>query len=122
MEWIKYILAIISGLAAAIPLVVKLIDYVQKTAKEKNWSEIVRLTISYMTVAEEKFSDGALRKEWVLSMIQTSAQNINYTLDDEALSKISVMIDTICAASKIINSKNGKNIDDIDIEELEVNM
>lgn len=122
MEWLKYILAIISGLAAAIPLVVKLIDYVQKTAKEKNWSEIVRLTINYMAVAEEKFLDGALRKEWVLSMVQTSAQNINYTLDDEALSKISAMIDAICAAAKIINTKNEKNIDDIDIEELEVSI
>lgn len=104
MEWMKYIVAIFSGLAAAIPLVIKLVEYVQKAAKEKNWSEIVRLTINYMTVAENKFSNGATRKEWVMSMVQISAQSIEYNLDETALIKISEMIDSICDAAKIINT------------------
>ena len=45
--------------------------------------------------AEEKFSDGATRKEWVMAMIRTSAANINYDLDDAALAKISALIDDI---------------------------
>ena len=36
MEWINYAVSILSGLAIAIPLVVKLIEYVKKAVKEKN--------------------------------------------------------------------------------------
>ena len=36
-------------------------------------------------------------------MIRTSAANINYDLDDTALAKISILIDDICAASKVLN-------------------
>lgn len=105
MDVLQIVIAIISGLAVAIPLVIKLVEYVQKATREKNWSEIVRLTINYMTVAEEKFSDGATRKEWVMTMVETSAQSINYDLDEAALLKISDMIDSICEAAKIINTK-----------------
>ena len=35
MEWSEFIVSILAGLAAAIPLVVKLVEYVQKAVKEK---------------------------------------------------------------------------------------
>ncbi len=100
---VQIIVAILSGLVTAIPLVVKLVQYVSASDKEKNWNELVKLAIGYMTTAETKFTDGATRKEWVMGMIEASAKNINYDLDDVALQKISDMIDRICAASKTIN-------------------
>lgn len=104
-DWVKMICEIMSGLVVLIPLMVKLIEYVKTATKEKNWNELMRLTIEYMKTAEEKFSDGATRKEWVLGMIRTSAASINYDLDDAALAKISDLIDSICDASKVINKE-----------------
>jgi hypothetical protein len=102
-NWVNIVVSILSGLAVCIPLVYKLVVYVTAATKEKNWDELIKLTIGYMTTAETKFTDGATRKEWVMGMIEASAKNINYDLDDVALQKISDMIDRICAASKTIN-------------------
>lgn len=107
MDWINIVIAVLSGLATAIPLVIKLVEYVKKAIKEKNWNEIVKLTMSYMKTAETKFTDGATRKEWVISMVKTSASGIEYDLDETAIAKISDMIDSICEAAKIINSSSG---------------
>lgn len=104
-DWVEIVVSILAGLATVIPVVVKLIEYVQKSVKEKNWNELMRITIDYMKTAEQKFSDGATRKEWVLSMVKTSAMTINYDLDDAALAKISEMIDSICDAADIINAE-----------------
>ena len=38
-------------------------------------------------------------------MVQTSAATINYDLDEISLAKISDLIDSICAAADIINSR-----------------
>jgi len=102
-NWVQIVVAILTGLATAIPLVIKLVQYVSVSVKEKNWNELVKLAIGYMTTAETKFTDGATRKEWVMAMIESSAKSTNYPLDDAALQKISDMIDSICAASKTIN-------------------
>lgn len=104
MEWFQWILAIISGLVITIPLVIKLIEYVQKAVKERNWTVIVRLALEYMTKAEKMFTDGAEKKEWVMAMIKSTAQNITYNLDDDALQRVSAMIDSICEAAKTINT------------------
>lgn len=104
-DWVKMICEIMSGLVVLIPLMVKLIEYVKTATKEKNWNELMRLVIEYMKAAEEKFTDGATRKEWVLAMIRTSAASINYDLDDAAIAKISDLIDSICDASKVINKE-----------------
>ena len=37
-EWVSLIVSILTGLAAAIPLAVQLVKYVQKAVKEKNWN------------------------------------------------------------------------------------
>ena len=41
MEWVEFALSIVAGLAAAIPLVIKLVEYVQKAIKEKNWGTML---------------------------------------------------------------------------------
>lgn len=105
MDWAKFIVDVLAGLAVLIPLVLNLIKYVQQATKEKNWNALMKLAIDYMTKAERKFATGAERKEWVMSMVQQSAISINYTLDEAALAKISELIDDICTASKTLNKR-----------------
>ena len=101
MEYLDIILSIVAGLAAAIPLVIKLVQYVQKAIKEKNWGQLLDLVMSLMEEAEEKFADGATRKEWVMAMVQASAESINYDID---LAAISELIDSLCDLTKKVNA------------------
>lgn len=100
MEWLKLIISILAGLAAAIPLVIKLIEYVQKAIKEKNWGIVLNMVINYMEIAESKFETGAERKEWVLAMVEASAKTVNYDID---LAIISNLIDNLCSMAKVVN-------------------
>ena len=97
---VSLIVALLSGLATCIPLAYKLVQYVKKATQEKNWNALLGLVINLMEQAEKKFTDGATRKEWVMAMVQTSAEYINYPIDDVALGKL---IDTLCDMSKIVN-------------------
>lgn len=99
-ELLKYIIPILSGIATAIPLVIKLIEYVQKAIKEKNWNQVLTLVINLMKVAEDKFQTGAERKAWVIGMVQASADTINYDIDLEQIDKL---IDDLCGMSKVVN-------------------
>lgn len=100
MDWLEFTVAILSGLAAAIPLIVQLIKYVKQAIKEKNWAQVLNRVIDLMETAESKFAEGAERKEWVLAMLKASADSINYDIDYDAISK---MIDTLCDMSNVIN-------------------
>ena len=100
-DWVDLIVAVLAGLATAIPLAVKLVQYVQQAAKERNWSALLNLVIDLMEEAEKKFDDGATRKDWVMAMVKTSAEYINYPVDTEALS---AMIDALCDMSKVVNN------------------
>lgn len=97
---IPLIVALLSGLATCIPLAYKLVQYVKKATQEKNWNALLGLVINLMEQAEKKFTDGATRKEWVMAMVQTSAEYINYPIDSVSLGKL---IDTLCDMSKIVN-------------------
>lgn len=101
MEWTKYIVSILSGLAATIPLVIQLVKYVKQTIKEKNWNQMLKMVMGYMEAAEKKFESGAERKEWVLAMVKASADTINYDIDMEAVSEL---IDSLCSMSKVVNA------------------
>ena len=101
MDWVEIIIAILSGLAACIPLVIKLVQYVEKAIKEKNWSALLELIMSYMEEAEQKFEDGATRKEWVMAMIVNSADQLNYDIDLDA---VSAMIDRLCDMANVVNA------------------
>lgn len=99
---VSVIVAILSGLATCIPLAIKLVQYVKKAAQEKNWNNLLGLVMKLMEQAEKKFTDGATRKEWVMAMVQTSAEYINYPVDVQALSDL---IDSLCSLTKNINVK-----------------
>lgn len=101
MEYTDLIIAIIASLATAIPLVIKLVEYVKKSVQEKNWGQLVSLVIDLMEEAETKFEDGATRKEWVMAMAKAAADSINYEIDEDSLSK---MIDALCDMSKVVNA------------------
>lgn len=100
MEWVKWIVAILSGLTTAIPLTIQLVRYVKKAVQEKNWPEIVRIVTGYMERAEKMFENGADRKEWVLAMVKASSELVEYDLD---MNKISELIDSLCDMSKVVN-------------------
>lgn len=101
MDWLEIVVAILSGLAACIPLVIKLVQYVEKAIKEKNWAVLLELVMSYMEQAEQKFEDGATRKEWVMAMIVNSAEQVNYNIDMEVVSEL---IDRLCDMSNVVNA------------------
>lgn len=101
MEILKYIVSIVSGLVAAIPLVVQLSKYVKLAVKERNWGVVLRKVVKLMETAESEFKDGAERKEWVLAMLKASADGINYDIDYDAIAE---MIDSLCDMSKVVNT------------------
>jgi len=100
-NWVQLAVAILSGLATAIPLVIQLVKYVQKAIQEKNWTKVIDIVIGYMQRAETMFEKGADRKEWVMAMVKASADTIEYEID---MNKISELIDSLCDMSKVVNS------------------
>lgn len=101
MEMLNYIPGIVTGLAAAIPLVVALINYVRKAINEKNWSRVMKLVVTEMATAETMFETGAERKEYVTKMVMATAAEIGYDID---MAVIGNMIDDMCAMSKVVNT------------------
>ena len=101
MKWYEILVNILSGIVVAIPLVVKLVEYVQKAMREKNWSKLLTLVMQFMAEAEEKFDNGADRRAWVLDMIAASADVVDYDIDLEEVGKL---IDSLCAMSKKVNA------------------
>lgn len=106
-EWGRLIIAVLSGLATAIPLVIQLVKYVQKAIQEKNWPEVVKLVSGYMERAETMFNNGADRKEWVMAMVKASADSIRYNID---MDEISRLIDSLCDMSKVVNGETAKEV------------
>ena len=97
---LQAIVEILPGLVASIVLVIKLIQYVQKYVKEKNWPDMLDFLMSLMETAEDKFEDGADRKQWVMAMMKAAADQLNYNLDMDVISE---MIDRMCALTKVVN-------------------
>ena len=103
--WLDIIIGVLSGLSIAIPLVVTLYKTIKNLIQEKKWNELVKMTLGFMTEVEKKYTDGADKKALVLAMVQKGATQIGYSLDAESETKISNLIDSICDAAKIINTK-----------------
>lgn len=101
MDWLDIVVSILSGLAVTIPLVIKLVEYVRKAIKEKNWEALLTLVTNLIKEAEGKFDNGQERREWVLMMVKASADTINYDVDLEQVGKL---IDDLCAMSKVVNA------------------
>ena len=102
MEILELLIEILAGLAIVIPLVVKLIEYVRKSALERNWTNLIQLVMSLMAAAEEKFDNGADRKQWVIAMVQASANAINYPISDKELGDL---IDDLVKLTNKVNIK-----------------
>lgn len=98
---VSLIVAVLTGLASCIPLAVKLVQYIQKAVQEKNWGALLGLVVDLMEEAETKFDEGATRKEWVMAMVQTSAEYIAYPIDTAALSDL---IDALCDMTNVVNA------------------
>ena len=107
--WIQIAISILSGIAVAIPLIIKLVNVVKDATRSKNWNLLIKMTMDYMTEAEKNIASGAERKQWVMSMAIASAANINYTMTDDDVKKIEDLIDAICDASKILNNSANKD-------------
>ena len=109
IDWLNYIVSILSGIAAAIPLVFYLIQYVKEAVKQRNWQLVLNWVIDLMQAAETKFESGADRKEWVLTMLKANADCVNYDIDYNAIAD---MIDSLCSMSKAINGAKPAQTDD----------
>ena len=101
-NWVELIVAVLSGLVVCIPLVVKLVEYIQAATKEKNWSSLMQLVLKLMVEAEKNYSTGAERKEYVIDTIKSMESTLNYDFDENV---VSAMVDAIVAASKVINAE-----------------
>jgi hypothetical protein len=109
-ELIRFITTILAGLATSIPLIINLVKYVQKSIKERNWTDLLNMILELMETAESKFSDGAERKEWLLAMVKASADSINYDID---MDEVDTLVDSLCAMSKVVNAPASEDTDDV---------
>lgn len=100
MDILKLVIEILVGLTIVIPLVVKLVEYVKKSVMEKNWSNLIHLLMNLMATAEEKFDNGADRKQWVIAMVQASANTINYPITEKELGDL---IDSLVELTNKVN-------------------
>lgn len=100
MEWYEIIISILSGIAACIPLVISLINFIKKAAKEKNWSKLIVIVTNFMAEAENLYPDGASKKEYVINSAMAIAKTIDYPIDREMLGEL---IDSLVELSKKVN-------------------
>lgn len=104
MTWWQLVLQLLITAVAVIPLVVEVVKYVKENAKERNWSNIVKLIFDLCVQAEEEIMDGAGRKEWVMDMLNSLASSVGYDLsDEEMVAKVNDLIDSFITATKYIN-------------------
>ena len=101
MDIVNLIVAIVSGVATCIPLIIQLVKYIKEAAKSKNWSALMALVLQFMTDAEKLFATGEERKTYVLSKIKDMEKMLNCDVDE---SVVASMIDSIVDASKTINA------------------
>ena len=104
MEWLELIIAILSGIAACIPLVIKLVDYIKALAKEKNWGKLVVIVSGFIAEAETLFPDGASRRDYVINSVLAISKTIDYPIDKEMLGEL--IYNLVTLSNKInINKK-----------------
>lgn len=99
---ITIVFNVILAIGIATPLVIALVKYVRQSIQEKNWNNLVKLVLELISTAEEKFETGAERKEWVISMVRTVENQINFDIDEETLSNL---IDDLVNLTKKVNIK-----------------
>jgi uncharacterized membrane protein len=100
--WVEIIVALLTGLVAAIPLVIKLVQVIKDSVRAKNWTPLMQLILKLMAEAEENYSTGEEKKAYVLDSVKALESSLNYDVDMDA---ISAMVDAIIDATKKINIK-----------------
>ena len=100
--WVEIIVALLTGLVAAIPLVIKLVQVIKDSVKAKNWTPLMQLMLKLMAEAEDNYSTGAEKKAYVIDSIKALESSLNYDVDIDA---VSAMVDAIIEATKRINVK-----------------
>lgn len=103
---INIIVHILSGLVVCIPLIIKLIDVTKEAIQNRNWYVLISLLSTFMIEAEEMYTEGKSKKEYVMKMIKQSAPKLNYNLTDDDCLKIDSMIDELVSMSKHVNMVN----------------
>lgn len=102
-NYIQLIVLVFAALAVLIPLGVKLYRTSRELVREKNWPRLVTALSKYMEEAERLFEEGADRKVWVLSMIQSTAEQLDYTLTEADMKNLGDLIDTLIEMTKVVN-------------------
>ena len=97
---LNIVVQILTTLVTLIPMLVALIKYVRMAIKEKNWNNLLSLILSLCATAEQQYSEGAEKKRWVMSMVKSSLDSINYEIDDETLS---ALIDSLIDLTTKVN-------------------
>lgn len=100
--WIEIIVALLTGLATTIPLVIKLVRVVKDAVKAKNWAPLMQLVLRLMAEAEDNYATGTEKKAYVIDSIKAIEGSLNYDVDMDA---VDAMIDAIIIATKKINTK-----------------
>lgn len=100
--WVEIVVALLTGLVAAIPLVIKLVQVIKDSVKAKNWTPLMQLLLKLMAEAEDNYSTGAEKKAYVIDSIKALESSLNYDVDMDA---IDAMVDAIIVATKKINTK-----------------
>ena len=99
--WVQIIIPIFTGLVACIPLAIKLVEWIQKAVKEKNWTSLMQLVLRLMSEAEANYKTGAERKEYVMDSIEAIKGTLNYDVDMKVVDEL---IESIILATKTINT------------------
>lgn len=97
---VQIICAILTGMATAIPLAIKLAEYVKKAVRERSWRGLIELTLELMENAEMLFESGESRREYVIEAVGKTARAIDFEFDEQEFGEL---IDRICAMSKCVN-------------------
>lgn len=99
---VKYLPTILIGLAAIIPLVAALIKYVGKATESKNWNVVVKMVLDLMVQAEQDYSTGAEKKDFVMNQVAVLAKTVDFDID---MNKVSDLIDALCDMAHEVNVK-----------------
>ena len=103
VDLVQLIVLILSVFAVIIPLGVKLYKQTKELVETKNWPRLVAAVSVYMQEAEQLLDRGEDRKAWVMAMIQTTADQLNYTLSSADIKNLEDLIDQLCEMSKVVN-------------------
>lgn len=101
-DYVDLVAAILAGVATAIPLIYKLIQFAQECVRERNWTRMLDVVLDLMEDAEGMFDSGALKEDWVVEGVMSAADAIDYDIDEEDLR---YLIHSLCMMSKKVNAK-----------------